>query len=169
MILMAFLSSPRTERPDGTSIITGSEGKEVLQDDDKLVSRPGAASTQADYDIIKDSQGTLWDLDSDGDFNIPGDTPANRSANPNVGGTAKMAGGVVSTDDATFDVTIEWRDQNDNLLLSETFSSGTSTDFGTNQAIQFDRLWTKSDRFTLIITDTSGGQNRIRGSLNFHT
>lgn len=171
LVGMAVRESADVERPDYSKLQAGSAGALALQEDDgKPVIKPGALSAQADFDIIKNTDGDLWDLNADGDFNIPGDTPTSRTENPNIAGTSVMSGGVVSpTDNAAFTVTIEWRDENDNILLKEPFSSSTSNDFeGSNHAVQFNRLRVMGDIFTLVITDTSGGQNRIRGSLNFH-
>jgi hypothetical protein len=157
-----------TARQDGVRPVSGEAGDVAQQDNKKLVVRSGATATDSDFDIVKDTDGTDWDLNADGDFTIPGDTPKGREEAPNVGGTVRLGGGIVSASDATFEMTIDWIDENDNVLLSETFGSSTNTDFGSNQAIQFDRLWTKSDFVNVTITDTSGGTNNIHGSLNFH-
>lgn len=168
---MAVRESADVERPDHTAAPTGAAGQQLNQESDtsKQVVRSGASAADADFDIIKDSDGTLWDLNSDGDFNIPGDTPASRTDNPDVGGTTRMAGAVVSTDDSAFDFTIQWRDENGTLLISQTWSSSQNARFTSNHAVQFDEVVVRGDLFSVVITDTSGGQNRIRGTLNFHT
>lgn len=167
---MALRSTPPTSRPDHTNIQVGDKGQPILQEADKMVVRSGAPGSETDFDIVSNDACECWDLVGDGDFNIPGDSPDSRTEPPNIGGTSMISGGVVSHDDVTFDITFTWLNDYGDPLLSETYSSSTSTEFSANQAIQIDRLWVKSDFLEIVITDTSGGgQNEIAGSLNVHT
>jgi len=166
---MAIKKSTDIERPDHTSLQAGSEGVEILQDGQKIVTRGGAPASESDFDIIKDNSGTNWDLAIDGDFNIPGDTPASRKDDPDVGGTVKFAGAIISENNNSFDFTIDWVDDNGKVLVSQKFSSSTGG-IDSNHNIKFEKVYTKGDFMQITITDTSGGaNNNIHGSINFHT
>lgn len=169
MVFRDTAVAPATgSRQDGTRPVTGTAGEVAEQDKKKLVVRSGATANQSDYDIIKNADGDNWDLIGDGDFTIPGDTPTDRTERPDIGGTVKAAGAIISADNNSFNITFDWYDENDNVLVSQTFSSSTGG-INSNHNVTIEQLYTKSDFVGITITDTSGGgSNNIHGSINFH-
>jgi len=142
-------------RPDHTRRMVGDNGLPILQDGEKLVSRAGATSQEADYDVDSDA-GEPYDLVAEGDFDI-GETAE-------VGGTTELSGIIESKDDEPFTVEVTWRDDDDNDLVSE---DKVALENSTRVDIQSIRV--KGDRCYIRVTDTSGAaQNNVVGTLNFH-
>jgi len=122
--------------------------------------------------VRSDTSGSVWDLDptnGDGDFNFPDDSTQNRSNAPTALGMSFISGAVVSASDQAFDVTISWRDPDDNEMFSQTFSSSTGG-VSANHNIKFDRLFMKAPRLRITITSTAGGgvTNNVNGAFAFH-
>lgn len=163
--MTVFETAPVSERPDGSRAIIGSEGQQILQDNQKVVQRTGAPADQADFDIDGfDLDGGTFDLSAERSDQITGD-------NPDIGGSSEIGIFVESSDDAQFNVVIEWKgpsdttvgtvDQNvDSDLLSSSPSSGNH--------VVYVVAGVASDRFNVVITDETNGPNTISGSINAH-
>lgn len=146
------LNSRGTNRPDHSRLVVGDEGDEIHQESGtgKQVHRKGAVSAEADIDIATSS--SPMDL-ADGDF---------ESDQRSTGGAEALAGEVVSDDSATFSVFVDWMDDDGNVLITHNPAALTDvTDVDFNLII-------RSDHFEVRISDTSGGQNRIHGTINSH-
>lgn len=141
------------EAPDGTIRIVGNQGLVLDQETDsgKQIYRRGAGAPQSDIDI--GSKGNPNDL-ADGDFD---------SGNKNAGGAGVLAGKVQSLDDETFTVKIKWLDDENNETVE------TSPKILQDQTDLEFSLRMRSDRFKVVVTDTSGAnQNEVVGSVNAH-
>lgn len=126
----------------------------------RSVPRGGAGKAQADFDILREN-GDPWDLIDDGDFSIP--TDVDLLVPPDIGGNAELALGVQSDDNATFSVTVQWVDEDGNVLYEQTPAALQDT---TDAYADFK---VKGDRFAINVTDTSGDpQNEITGTVNVH-
>lgn len=125
----------------------------------RSVPRGGAGSEQADFDILDDDN-TAWDLDAIGDFNIPEDTSL--TVPPDVGGTEEITVAVQSDDNENFSVTLQWLNE-DSVVLYEQEPAALQ-----NTTDAYADFKVKSDRFGLIVTDESGNQNRVSGTVNVH-
>jgi hypothetical protein len=125
-----------------------------------MVPRGGAGTSQADFDILGEN-GNPFDLVAEGGFAIP--TDANLIDAPDIGGNEEVALGIESVDNATFTVTVIWVDENEETLFEQSPAALTDT----TEVIADLRV--KSDRFVLVIQDTSGDpQNEVRGTVNIH-
>jgi len=154
VILMAFLSNIPTERPDHVTSISGDQGDPMNQEpgSGKQVYRRGAGESQADIDIGAAS--SPRDLDGgNNDFD---------SGAKNAGGAEALAGEITSDDSANFNVLVDWLDNDENVVITHDPASlqGVSD-------VEFN-LVMRSDRFKVRVEDTSGGQNRIHGTVNSH-
>lgn len=149
---MAY-KSPDIQRRDGSRLSAGAEGDVIAQEpgSGKAVHRRGADEANADIDI--GTAASPRDLDADGDY---------ESDNRNVGGAEALAGEVVSDDGATFTVYVDWLNDDNEVVITHSPSALTDvTDVDFN-------LIVRSDRFKVRVEDTSGGQNRIHGTINAH-
>lgn len=148
---MAF-KIPDTPRPDHSRLGVGDQGTPVRQEEDsgKQIQRKGAGSTEADIDIA--TADSPLDL-AGGDF---------ESGQRSTGGAEALAGEIVSDDSATFTVFIDWLNDDGDVLITHNPAALTDvTDVDFNLII-------RSDHFEVRVTDTSGGQNQINGSVNAH-
>lgn len=130
----------------------GNQGSEIDQDTDGKQTFRTASAANADVDIT-DSNGNSYDLDAQGDFT---------RTDLDIGGSAVLNISVDSQDDALFKVSVTWQDDNSNDLSTETASlypglRGTSVRTS---------IPVYGDKYDLTITDISGGQNRVVGSIN---
>lgn len=151
---MAF-KTPDIPRPDHTSVGVGDQGDPVSQEPDsgKQIQRKGAGSEEADIDIATSS--SPHDLIDDGDF---------ESGQRSTGGAAELAGEIVSDDNNSFSVFVDWLDDDGNVLI--THNPDALTDVP--DRVDFDMI-VRSDHFEVRVTDTSGGsQNNIHGTVNSH-
>ena len=132
-----------------------------------MVSDMGSSQKTRDFDI-QGSDLVEGELGTGGPVVIPRDTRTASDDKADVGGTVQMAGAIISTSDRAFDIDIEWMNESDFTLLTQTFSSsqgGISSDHN----VKIEQLFTKSDFVKITITDTSGQSvNFIQGSFNFH-
>ena len=159
---MGFRTSAHTYRRDHTALTVGSEGTEILQSQQKLVSRTGAASTIADTDVESSEGGNSWDLVADGDFVVPTNAPAGITSY-SIGGASEISGAIYSLDSNNFDIKIEWLDNTGATLYTDQPSAIQSV-----SDVKFN-LIVRSDRAKITISDSSGAaQNRILGSMNAH-
>lgn len=144
------------EHPDDVIPTVGSQGLRQRQEptSGKPINRLGAESAEADIDI-----GT-----SNNPTNIGSNGSEFQSGARSTGGAQELTGTVVSDQGNNFDIHIDWLDDNDNLLRTESPSAIQ----GVNNVDNFN-IVTKSDRFELRITDVSGNAtNEIHGSANAH-
>jgi hypothetical protein len=126
----------------------------------RVVSRGGTGSAQADFDILAPDD-TPFDLVENDGFAIP--TDAGLISAPDVGGNSELALGIESVDDKPFTVTVLWVTESEETLFTQSPAALTET------AAVFANFRIKSDRFVLTIEDTSGSpKNEIRGTVNIH-
>lgn len=162
---MAIRDSPAVSRPDHTNLQAGSEGAEILQDGQKIVTRGGATSAEADFDIngynLNDG---VYDLSSQKSSQLGGD-------NPDIGGTRELTILIESQDDNQFEVDVEFLDENDNSLVTVDKNIDgnlqSSSPSGGNHYI-YVTLDTAGDRMNVKIRDTNDRQNKINGTINAH-
>lgn len=151
---MALNRNVEIERPDHTRLGVGNQGDPTAQEPEsgKSVTRRGGTESEADINVGQ--AGAPRDLDGGAnDFD---------SGPKNVGGSEAIAGQVISEDDATFNVEIDWLDSDENVVLTHNPSAlqgVTDVDFN---------VISRSDRFKVRIEDASGGTNNVRGSINAH-
>lgn len=162
---MAIRDSPAISRPDHTRLQAGSEGAEYLQDGQKLVTRGGATSSEADFDITGHNlNDSVYDLSSEKSSQLDGD-------NPDVGGTRNLIILFESSDDQQFEVEVEFLDENDNVLVTVDKNIDgnlqSSSPSGGNHYIYIS-LEVAGDRMNVKIKDPNDRQNKIDGSINAH-
>lgn len=148
------IKTPDTERPDHAGLVTGDQGDVMNQEpgSGKQVLRRGGPESEADIDIGTASSPV--DLDGgNNDFD---------SGAKNAGGAEALAGEITSDDGATFTVFVDWLNDSEEVVITHSPSGLTDvTDVDFN-------LIMRSDRFKVRVEDTSGGQNRVHGTMNAH-
>lgn len=146
---------PGTDRPDESSQVVGDEGLLVFQEPDsgKWVYRKGGDESQTDINVGTAS--SPRDLIADGDY---------ASGERNTGGSEAIAGEFSTDDGNSFNVEIDWIDEDGNVV--ETHDPNPGQDITGS----FEFAWRiRSDRWELRVEDTSNAaQNNVHGSANVH-
>lgn len=163
--MTVFETPPVSERADGSKAIVGSEGEQVLQDNQKVVQRTGAPADQSDFDIDGfDLAGGTFDLSTERADQITGD-------NPDIGGANEIGIFVESSDDAQFSIAVEWKDASDTTVgtVDQNVDGDLLSSSPTNgNHVVYVVVGVASDRFNLVITDETNGPNTISGTINAH-
>jgi len=138
----------RDDREANSGVIVGADGTPLQQDrEQKLINRQGAASGEADYDIIKDI--------GDTDF---------ETGSASIGGASEFSGAIESQNGLQFSVKIHWQDEDGNTLYMEEPPGAQNT---TDTVIV--SVAVKSDFCNVRVTDESGqATNNVTGTINFH-
>jgi len=133
--------------PDGSQIIVGDQGEEVLQEGSQLVVKTGVSGNQRDFDITS--------------VNVTDDTVEVASPN-NIGTTAELSGALESDTGELFDIEVQWLADDGTTLYTETFGSDTD--------IVLAAVTVKSDNVAVNVVDQSpeNTSNSVTGTLNFH-
>jgi len=138
------------------ALLKGNEDIAVDQESGtgKIVLRIGGDAGESDIDIGSASS----------PVNIGTGGSEFQSGQRSTGGAQELALTVVSASSATFDVNIDWMDENGNVLRTESPSAAQGvTD------VEKLTIITVSDNFQLRITDASGNTtNNVHGSANAH-
>lgn len=152
---MAVNPNP-AEFPGNGFPVVGDKGLRTAQEPStgKPINRLGGESAQSDVDI-----GT-----ADEPVNIGTGGSKFESGTRDTGGAQELSGTVISDQSNTFNIKVEWQDDDGNSLREEAPSSLQ----GVTDVTEFN-LIVKSDHFNLIVEDASGNAtNEVHGSANAH-
>lgn len=164
---MAIRPNHPRPRPDNTKTMAGGAGTIFRQEDGgKLINRSGAASEEADFDIIQfDLVKEDMSISDHADNQFEGDYP-------DIGGTREIGLFLESEDDEAFEVEVRFVDQNNNVLarVDKHIHSGldsSSPDEGNH--FVFETVAVAGDYFDVVVIDQSDAvENRINGTINAH-
>lgn len=150
---MALRDQADIEHPSGTRPIAGDQGERMRQEPNtgKGIYRKGAEEAEADIDIATSS--SPIDLTgADGPF---------ESGQRSTGGAEALAGHILDDNGNTFDVRVDWMDDQGNVLVTDDRSSLTGV-----SDVKFN-LVVRSDHFEVRVVD-NGGATAVHGTVNAH-